>query len=367
MPAAAGPKGASSGAAARPLFFARFCAGWVHASLGTIAVSLLERDKAWDAAVELLRLLLGGNACLSRRGDWWTRLAVDLEHQGLAEAALESVEASLADTWVRGGDRLGLQRRYLRLGKPPRRWRRPSWARQVEWEPPETALVARPLANPTGTKSRFYSADGAAQVTVEELALQHYASPEGGAWQGLHCEGGVWGTLMGLLLWDCIFADVPDVFRSPFQVAPLDLDTDAFYPSRASRLDAQLSRIADGQAGAILSDVWSRHAGVMCRGVNWGRFSQAQLLDICTCLGGLGLAAVLRLMAEDHAGATGGLPDLLLWRMSDRSAKLVEVKGPRDRLSNRQRFWLAHMADSDIQVEVCKVREPSTGNSRRDS
>lgn len=46
----------------------------------------------------------------------------------------------------------------------------------------------------------------------------------------------------------------------------------------------------------------------------------------------------------------GGLPDLLLWRPSDMSAKLVEVKGPRDRLSHQQRFWLAHMANNTMQV-----------------
>lgn len=72
-----------------PLFFARFCAGWVHASLGTVAVSLLEKQKRWEEAVELLRLLLGGNACVGRRGDWWTRLAINLEHLGRTEDALE--------------------------------------------------------------------------------------------------------------------------------------------------------------------------------------------------------------------------------------------------------------------------------------
>lgn len=36
----------------------------------------------------------------------------------------------------------------------------------------------------------------------------------------------------------------------------------------------------------------------------------------------------------------------------------MEVKGPRDRLSHQQRFWLAHMAAGTISVEVCKVKEP---------
>lgn len=58
-------------------------------------------------------------------------------------------------------------------------------------------------------------------------------------------------------------------------------------------------------AGAMLSATWAAHCGVMCRGVNWQRFDQATLLDICDCVGGLGLAAVLRLMAEDLSGAAG--------------------------------------------------------------
>lgn len=67
---------------------------------------------------------------------------------------IQAVEAALADSWVRGGDLLGLQRRYLRLGKPPRRWKRPAWATQAAWEPPEVIITARPLNNTTGTKSR---------------------------------------------------------------------------------------------------------------------------------------------------------------------------------------------------------------------
>lgn len=64
----------------RPMFFARFSAGWLHASLGTVAVSLLEKERRYADAVQLLQLLLGGNACLGRRGEWWTRLSINLEH-----------------------------------------------------------------------------------------------------------------------------------------------------------------------------------------------------------------------------------------------------------------------------------------------
>lgn len=35
-------------------------------------------------------------------------------------------------------------------------------------------------------------------------------------WAGTHCEGGVWATLFGLLLWPALFAAVPDALRRYF-------------------------------------------------------------------------------------------------------------------------------------------------------
>ena len=77
-------------------------------------------------------------------------------------------------------------------------------------------VQGRPLNCRTGTKNRFYGEDGE-QCGVEELALQYYAG-EGGGWLGVHSESGIWLTIFGLLLWDALFADVPDVFRTRFQV-----------------------------------------------------------------------------------------------------------------------------------------------------
>lgn len=49
----------------------------------------------------------------------------------------QMAEAALADEWVMNGDRVALQRRVLRLGKPPRRWKRPPWAALAMREPLE--------------------------------------------------------------------------------------------------------------------------------------------------------------------------------------------------------------------------------------
>lgn len=66
-----------------------------------------------------------------------------------------------------------------------------------------------------------------AQLTSPDTAS--LMDPTSNAFAGLHCEGGVWSMLFGLLMWECLFADVPDTLRTQFQLAPLDLSTSHFY------------------------------------------------------------------------------------------------------------------------------------------
>jgi fanconi-associated nuclease 1 len=84
------------------------------------------------------------------RGHWWCRLAINTEHAGYAQRALELAESALADPWVRGGSRLDLQRRVLRLGKPPRRWRKPPWTAAAQWEPRVVSISAAPVTSGVG-------------------------------------------------------------------------------------------------------------------------------------------------------------------------------------------------------------------------
>ncbi len=77
-------------------------------------------------------------------------------------------EAALADEHVRGGERLDLQRRILRLGKPPRRWRRPAWAAALPREPPEARPA--PGAAPSLSTSPYVRACVVASAGCEEGA-----------------------------------------------------------------------------------------------------------------------------------------------------------------------------------------------------
>lgn len=58
--------------------------------------------------------------------------------------------AYLSPVWTKNWRYLLPQRRVLRLGKPPRRWKKPAWAATALWEPLEVVVVGRPLNSVVG-------------------------------------------------------------------------------------------------------------------------------------------------------------------------------------------------------------------------
>ncbi|KAK5839541.1 fanconi-associated nuclease 1 homolog isoform X1 [Gossypium arboreum] len=337
------------------IFRSCFSASWVYSKVILLGISFLECERRYKDAIHLLRRLLDCFTCDARRGYWTVRLSVDLEHIGCPNESLSVAEAGLLDPWVRAGSRMALQRRVLRLAKPPRRWKTPSFSESLKRKIIEVHIQGRPLNCEAGRKSRFYGEDGE-QCGVEQLALQYYAT-EGG-WQGVHTESGIWMTIFGLLMWDILFSDVPNVFRTRFQTAPLDMDTDHFYLARKSLIEPQLQKIHDGLAEEILITSWELHMGTACRGVNWDQHSLSDLRAAVSCIRGPCLASLCRHLAQDYRSWLSGMPDLLLWRFHGDykgEAKLVEVKGPRDQLSEQQRAWLLLLMDCGFNAEVCKV------------
>ncbi|KAM3249988.1 fanconi-associated nuclease 1 isoform X1 [Capsicum annuum] len=337
-------------------FLSFFSAKWVHSKVILLGVSFLEHERRYKDAIDLLKLLLVKFKSDRRRGYWTLRLSIDLEHVGCIDDSLEVAEKGLLDPWVRSGSIVALQRRVLRLGKPPRRWKTPSFSDSLNRKIVEVHVQGRPVNCKTGVKNVFYGEDGE-RCGVEDLALEYYAG-EGGCWQGVHTESGIWLTIFGILMWDVLFADVPNVFRTKFQIAPLDLETDSFYEARKGLVEALLDKIEHGMAEELLIMSWESHVGTACRGVNWDKHSLSELRAAVTCIGGICLASICRNLAQDYRSWSSGMPDLLLWRFHDDysgEAKLVEVKGPRDRLSEQQRAWLLFLMDCGFTVEVCKV------------
>lgn len=195
-------------------YLARFSIGWIFSRMLWYGVDFLERLRNYEMAVLYLRILLSTPFCPGRRGNWWNRLALDVEHLKKKNTSLILAEVGHKDKLVRTASRQGLQKRILKLAKPPRRLKIPQFLESKLKEPEEITIYGKLLNYSTGTKSKFLSINGEA-VTVEGFALEYYAKEE--EWTGIHSENEIFKTLFGIFMWDILFAPVDDVFQTPFQ------------------------------------------------------------------------------------------------------------------------------------------------------
>ncbi|RPD66429.1 hypothetical protein L226DRAFT_479073 [Lentinus tigrinus ALCF2SS1-7] len=214
-----------------------------------------------------------------------------------------------------------------------------------------------------GGKSIWKGRDGE-EVSVEQLALEHYEDKHG--CKGFHSEGRIVTTLFGLLFWEIIFAPIPGAFETKYQSAPLDLAEDTFYYSRQDLIEARLEEIEQGQAAEIVEREHIKNKDVLCIGVRWDLFSREDLVTIAKCLHPSALVAICRLMCEDYASRTSGVPDLIVWNEEGQWARFVEVKGPGDTLQENQKVWINVLLLAGMRVDVCHVFEQDEDqNSKR--
>jgi len=80
----------------------------------------------------------------------------------------------------------------------------------------------------------------------------------------------------------------------------------AHTPALQEAVEACLAQVAAGEAPRLLRLAWEQHQGTLCRGVSWDRHTLQELQLVAECIGGRPLAGVCRLLAQDHAGWSGG-------------------------------------------------------------
>ncbi|NWR86050.1 FAN1 nuclease, partial [Furnarius figulus] len=360
-----------------PEYLRRFTVGWMYTRILSQGVEILQRLHKYKEAVQELQTLLSQDVyCADSRGRWWDRLALNLhQHLKNTKKAVGCIRKGLADPSVRTGHRLSLYLRALRIRDSPSCRQFRALVRDlptVNVEDVTHVTINGKMCPQMGMgKSVFLMEDigdeegdkdcsgSTVMCSVEELALTHYR--RNGFDQGIHGEGSTFLTLYGILMWDIIFMDnIPDIFRNSYQTCPLDLYTDSFYENRRDVIEARLQQLHSASSetlAELIADVWTTQEGKAAALVSWGRFiSLQQVQSLASCLGGAFLSGVFRRLSKDLRHCRGGLPDLVVWSTHTQHFKLVEVKGPNDRLSPKQMLWLSELQKLGAAVEVCHVQ-----------
>ncbi|KAA5841943.1 VRR-NUC domain-containing protein [Pseudomonas chlororaphis] len=178
----------------------------------------------------------------------------------------------------------------------------------------------------------------------EEQAPVHYV------------ENSLINSLFGLLCWPAIFAPLPGAFFHPFQRAPADLLSEDFHSRRAELFQACLAELDDGRYAQTIRQRYLDKWGVQSPFVFWGALDEELLEQALACLPAEHLKHWFERLLQDIKANRAGMPDLIQFWPQQKTYRMIEVKGPGDRLQDNQLRWLEFCRQHQMPVAVCYVQ-----------
>lgn len=312
------------------------------------ALQGLHADNPWLQRRRARVLFHIGQQC-ERLGDWPLALSV-YQDCGHAEARIRQVRVlERSEQWPAAFELAGqiaaapanaleaqacermLPRLARKLGGPPQPRRRARAVQTLELELP------RELA----------------ALGVERAVREHLAE-EGGDVH--YVENTLFNSLFGLLCWEAVFAPVPGAFFHPFQSAPQDLHDADFHTRRQAQFDTCLQQLADGSYRQVIIERFAAKAGLQSPFVFWQVLTPTLLEQALHCLPPAHLQACFLRLLQDIRNNRTGMPDLIQFWPEQGRYRMIEVKGPGDRLQDNQLRWLAFCEQHGLPVQVCHVR-----------
>ena len=190
---------------------------------------------------------------------------------------------------------------------------------------------------------------------VEEVARQHIEqfSDEAPVY---YVENTLINSLLGLLCWDVIFTPVPGAFFHPFQTGPADLHNADFFRQRAPAFQQCLSQLESQQYKQTIRANFVSKASLQSPFVSWGVLDETLLEHALQCLPANHLAKWFYRVLADIAANRSGFPDLIQFWPQQQRYRMIEVKGPGDRLQDNQLRLFDFCLEHGMPVAVCHVK-----------
>jgi len=220
-----------------------------------------------------------------------------------------------------------------------------------------------------GEKSRELSAVDTFEVLLDpptgfdsvEIVVREYLAQQEGPPSTVHyVENGLINSLFGLLFWDAIFAPIPGAFFHDFQCGPADLESGRFYERRKSQFAKGFADLESGEYKVTIRRRFLAKAGIQAPFVAWGLLTKRLLELALRCFPAPHLRLWFEWIVRDVVDNRAGFPDLVQFWPSEARYRMVEVKGPGDRLQDNQRRFLEFCTEHQMPVFVCRVRGPET-------
>ena len=276
------------------LFLRKYSATGMYLRAIHECLSALEKVRKYQEYVDLVlnKLLVQTIYGLNFRGRWYVRAAlISQSHLKNTELAIEVCRIGLGDCQVRGGNRLELFNRLLKMVKVEKEdthfdeFAKKTCPDFYCLNYKENVIYAeyRTIANDSSCKN-FFSitlANGESCVmSVENIVINHYLNQ--GFTKGIHCESSIYHTFLGLFFWETIYSiDFQDSFRYYKQIGPLDLNYESFYEKRKQEIDSRLLQISNFTEDELISDItfaWHTNLGRYSFLIDWEKISLEELI-----------------------------------------------------------------------------------------
>jgi hypothetical protein len=253
------------------------------------------------------------------------------EAYAIASAALRAPESNVEEQRLARS----LRRLERRLGLPPRICQRPARPERLD------LIVPAPLAG----------------ESVEYLALKLVAAPAAPVY---YVENTLINSLFGLLCWQAIFAPVRGAFFHAFQAGPMDLFSRDFRHRRAALFDRCLGALESNSYKEVIKDNFHVKQGIQSSFVSWGMLTEDLLDTALACIPAAHLRYYFERLLSNLPENRTGLPDLVQFWMDEKRYRMIEVKGPGDRLQDNQQRWIEFCLRHELPVAICHVRWSET-------
>lgn len=171
-----------------------------------------------------------------------------------------------------------------------------------------------------------------------------------------YVENGLINSLFGLLCWDAIFAPLPGAFFHPFQSGPADLHDAGFRHARNAHFAAAFDELDGDTWRATIRRNHRAKQQLQSPFVHWDLLDETLLELALRCIPAQHLRRLFERLLGDIRANRSGLPDLIQFWPAENRYRMIEVKGPGDRLQDNQVRWLDYCVQHGIPVEVCHVR-----------
>ncbi|XP_047357457.1 fanconi-associated nuclease 1-like isoform X1 [Vespa velutina] len=359
-----------------PLHISRFMPGYLWLKILSKSIDAFKKVKeTLPFAIEILHKLINQNFYMQRKKEtWYAELAlIEMHHNKNLEASAKITLKSLKIETLSEVGTAELLERAKKLVK------RKNGISNTTSTNIKTTLkfmnskLKSPILNTitveaTLIKGNFgvskskwctdNNTDNKSYISVENVALNFYYNQ--GFNGGIHCEGALPVTLFFVLFWEELFnIDIPGAFVTLYQTAPLDLFTKDFYKNRKETIDMKLKllRSFDPETFSSIVEynfILNSHFESM---MHVKMFTSNNIKEIVYCLGTENVIKICERLIHNFTLWKAGFPDLVIWNSNNKTCKIVEVKGPGDKLSVKQTLWLQYLHEMGVNVEVCLVKD----------